>query len=114
MKKYLFLLLLGLISLNIQADEIDLHVGGVNPFPGGNTRPHAPVPIPTVYLDGYTLTFAATHAQYVLSLVKDGETEYSTIVNENEVQLVLPACLYGEFEIQLQAGSITFVGTVNF
>ena len=76
----------------------------------------SPIRIPDAYIDGHTLTFDASCVGCTLTLVQDNIIVYSATVEENENgegEVVLPDYLTGKYELQLQLGSITFVGEIE-
>ncbi|MBQ0023982.1 MAG: hypothetical protein KBT29_12185 [Prevotellaceae bacterium] len=74
--------------------------------------PRTPILMPEVFIDGNTLTFDATCIGSVICLVQDGAIVYSAIIGE-DCTIILPDYLTGIFELQLQRGSIAFVGEIE-
>ncbi len=98
------------IARDDNAKPIRLENKDINRGHSGASR--MPGYVPTAFLDGNTLTFDATCIGSVISLVQDGAIVYSAIIDE-DCTIILPDYLSGIFELQLQRGSITFVGEIE-
>lgn len=117
MKKFLFILFIAfffstgssaqvLVPLTICIEEHDQ--------PIGNGYPKSPMRPPVVYIEDYTLTFAADHPEYILNIKdEDGEVLYSMVVTPAETQVTLPSILSGEYVIELTMGNWKFTGYIN-
>ncbi len=78
----------------------------------GNRPARNPIYIPNVTIDGNILYFEDLCIDSVIQIYKDGTIEYLDVVDANgEVQL--PASFSGVYQLQLQFGSITFVGEIE-
>ncbi len=80
----------------------------------GPTR--APIRIPEAYIEDHNLTFDSSCIGCTITLLQDDIIIYSATVEENdsmEGEVVLPDYLAGVFELQLERGSITFVGEIE-
>lgn len=76
--------------------------------------PKSPIRPPVVYIDDYTLSFTAGHPEYVLTIRnEESDVVYTTVVSSSETQVVLPATLSGEYQIELAMGGWLFVGWVT-
>ena len=74
-----------------------------------NGPQRSPVYTPLVHLTGNTLLFEESCIGCQMQILQDDEVEYSFYVNENGM-VVLPATLFGDYELRLYWGSIVFVG----
>ena len=82
--------------------------------PATNGQPKSPDETPTVYIEDYTLYFEANHLDYVLNIKdEDGDVVYTTVVYSAQTQAVLPSTLSGDYEIEIIAGDLLFVGWIN-
>ena len=76
-------------------------------------KPRTPMVIPDVYIDDYTLTFDESCIGCPLTLIdEDDNIVYTTIIDETGI-VELPDTLSGIFEIEIERGSITFVGEIE-
>ena len=119
MKKLCFLVLAAFIlstsSYAWQLVPMTLSVSGDNNLqPIGNGHPKSPDETPVVYIEDYTLYFEASHPDYTL-IIKDvdGDVVYTTPVYTAQTQVVLPSILSGDYEIEIIAGDLLFVGWIN-
>ena len=80
---------------------IDLQVGNDDPLSGTTDHGKAPIQIPSLWQDGYELTFPSMHSEYALDIVLNGIVVYSTNVSETTTTVILPSWLSGEYELQL-------------
>lgn len=114
MRKILFTLLL-LCAANITSLQANEHVI-LHPHNKGKTsgnKPRTPMVIPDVYIDDYTLTFDESCIGCPLTLIdEDDNIVYTTIIDESGI-VELPNTLSGIFELQIERGSITFVGEIE-
>ena len=78
------------------------------------THGHPRTEPPTVYIDDYTLYFEASHPDYTL-IIKDEDDDvvYTTPVYTAQTQVVLPSTLSGDYEIEVIAGDLLFIGWIN-
>ena len=99
---------------NVLGTLIDFESHYFDPSDIVNQNPRNPVDVPTVYLDDYTLTFEASHPEYVLYIKDENETVvYSTVVTSAMTEVVLPSALSGDYEIQLIMGNWCFWGYIE-
>ena len=74
----------------------------------------SPIRPPMVYIDDYTLSFTADHPEYVLTIRnEENDVVYTTVVSSSETQVVLPATLSGEYQIELAMGGWLFTGWIT-
>ena len=79
----------------------------------GHYDPKSPIDPPTVYLEDYTLTFETDHPEYVLYIKDEDEVVvYSTVVTSATTEVILPATLSGDYEIELIMGDWLFSGWI--
>ena len=72
-----------------------------------------PIPMPVLYLDGYTLTAGnGTLGSTIQILDEDGNVVFSTYIYV-EGDIELPATLAGTYTIEVIRGSQTFVGEID-
>lgn len=101
-------------SMFAQEVQVQLQAGYFDPYGGLESGPRGPVDVPTVYLDDYTLTFEASHPEYVLYIKDENETVvYSTVVTSAMTEVVLPSALSGDYEIQLIMDNWLFWGYIE-
>lgn len=94
-------------------EEIPLSVRIEDPVNGGNPVPRTPVLVPTVSLDGYTLSYDASCWGDTLQLVQDGVIVYSTVIPSNANSMILPSYLSGKYELQIIRGNLCFYGDIT-
>lgn len=83
-------------------------------MPAGNGHSKSPMRPPVVYIEDYTLAFAADHPEYILNIKdEDGEVVYSTVVYSTLTQVTLPSILSGEYVIELRMGYWLFTGWIE-
>ncbi len=83
-------------------------------MPAGNGHSKSPMRPPVVYIEDYTLAFAADHPDYVLYIKEEnGEVVYSTTVFSAMTQVTLPSTLSGDYEIELLMGNWKFKGFIT-
>ena len=117
MKRILLLFCLGFMlgggSVNA-LEMIDLTVGYIDPhasIPGIGKGPT----MPSLWQDGYELTFPSMHPEYALDIVLNGIVVYSTNVSETTTTVILPSWLSGEYELLLypEDCSYYFYGVIS-
>ncbi len=116
MKKIFLLLCIaftfGLINL-AQAKTVDMQYGGEDPTYSQGEMPRGPVIIPSVSIDGYTLSLDHSCLGCTLRLVDGNDNVvYTTVINGDT--LVLPSTLSGEYELQILFDDCYFFGFVEF
>ena len=117
MKKVLLLFLLsvavGSTTTVCQADPIEVDVRLQFDDPNGPPPiPRTPTILPTVYIDGNTLSFENLWGTYVLQILQGNTVVYSTIVPYGTPSVVLPSTLSGNYEFRLVADSYYYYGYI--
>ena len=96
------------------SSPITFQWGRIRPTKPGYPRPKSPVVEPTVYLDGYELTFETPCDGCVLQLVdEDDEVVYTIIIPAGTTTLTLPSDLEGTFELQIIDGEWMFYADIE-
>lgn len=117
MKKILIVIFTFLMSMSAQAYEcikISFVCQGLHGWTLGHNHPKSPAQPPTVYIEGYTLTFSIDHPAYVLTIKdEDGEVVHSTEVYSAQTQVMLPSSLSGSYEIELATDNWLFTGWIT-
>ena len=72
----------------------------------------APMRMPRIYQDGYTLTLSSFHPEYIINIVQDGETVYTSIIPAGVTEFELPACISGECTVRFVSGRFCFTGYI--
>lgn len=115
MKKYLLLSLLSFATfVSAVAEKKEVVINPIAQIRNGhgNNFPRSPIYQPRIFIDDHTLFFDLSCIDCSIQLLQDDVIAYSDVVDENgEVQL--PSNLSGMYQLQLQFGSITFVGEVE-
>ena len=111
LKRLLFFLCILAMPVCIQTvsaqSPIPLKVGRINPTKPGDHNPKSPVIAPTVYIDGYELTFDTPCDGCTLQLVDENDVVVGTTT------LYLPSYLEGTFELQIIDGEWLFYGEIE-
>ena len=123
MKKKIMLFVLGMAAFVCSSyatileqsivGEIPLSVRIEDPVNGGNPVPRTPVLIPTVSLDGYTLSYDASCWGNTLQIEQNGVIVYSTIIPSDAYSTELPSYLSGDYELQIIRGNFCFYGDIS-
>ena len=116
MRKLLVLLVCAfMMSTNLMAKElVPLIVSWGHNMPIGHGGAKSPDEPPVVYIEDYTLYFEASHPDYALIIKdEDGDVVYTTPVYTAQTQVVLPSTLSGDYEIEVIAGDLLFIGWIN-
>lgn len=114
--KKIFIAIMLLFATNITtmfADDVILHP--TNNGNGANNphKPKSPIVIPEVYIDGYILSFDESCIGCPVTLFDEDENiVFTAIVDEGGI-VTLPTNLFGTFVLQLERGSIIFVGEIE-
>ena len=88
--------------------------GYVDPTSPLNGNHKSPVLAPTVYIDGYELTFDTPCDGCTLQLVdEDNDVVYSILIPVGTTTLYLPSYLEGTFELQIICGEWLFYGEIE-
>lgn len=119
-KIFLFVCLL-VVSFNEQkafsqtplTDPVVLTLENDDHGAGGNNLPKTPIVPPEVSIDGHTLYFTGTHAEFVLTLTdEEDNVVFVTNVYATDSQITLPASLSGAFKLRLYTDIYCFVGEI--
>ena len=82
--------------------------------PGTNGTPSAPIEVPLVYIEDYTLSFEFYHPDYTLIIkAEDGTVVYTTTVFSTDIEVILPSTLSGDYEVNLVMGNWLFTGWIS-
>ena len=79
------------IPLSVNYDDPDLGVPDTGKGPT----------MPSLWQEGYELTFLSSHDDYTLELLQGGAVVYSTFVSSSTNTVILPSTLQGQYEIRL-------------
>lgn len=113
MRLFQVLLILLFCSVNSYAEDIKLRPN--NAVESKERR--APIRVPNASIEGNTLTFDASCIGCPLALMQDDAVVYATVISENAEgnggEVVLPDYLAGQYEIQIEYGSIILVGEIE-
>lgn len=115
MKKVFLLMCLFAWSTNFalaKAEQIVLETKIVDQKPILPGKGKAPMRMPVIYIDGYTLSLSTFHPEYIINIVQDDEVIYTSIIPEGITEYELPSYLCGECEIQFVSGSFCFTGLI--
>ena len=116
--KNLFLSIMLLFATNIaslQAEEkpVILHPSNIGHGANQGGKHKTPIGIPGAFIDGHTLSFDNSCIGCPITLIDEYEIiVYTAVVDENGI-VTLPYNLSGTYELQLERGSIIFVGEIE-
>ena len=100
--------------LAAQGIRVPLTKTYVDPTEPGRPNHKSPVIAPTVYIDGYELTFDTPCDGCTLQLVDENDVVvYSIIIPAGTTTLYLPSYLEGTFELQIIDGEWLFYGEIE-
>ena len=100
--------------LAAQGIRVPLTKTYVDPTEPGRPNHKSPVLAPTVYIDGYELTFDTPCDGCTLQLVdEDNDVVYSLVIPVGTTTLYLPTDLEGTFELQIICGEWLFYGEIE-
>ena len=123
MKHIFFIIVLVFSALFCNAEELNegltegekivLHVGILDPTEPWEPIKKAPVRVPSVSIEDYTLYFASSCDGCPLRLLdENGMVVYSTVIPPGTKSLLLPAYLSGDYQIQIVRGRFCFWGYI--
>ena len=93
---------------------IQFGIGRIDPTKPDNPHPKSPVLAPTVYIDGYELTFETPCDGCTLQLVdEDNDVVYSIVIPIGTTMIYLPSTLSGTFELQIISGDWLFYADIE-
>ena len=102
------LLLMSASVMSAQPASLPVRPGIPDPsHQGGGNK--APVQLPQVWIEDYTLTFDASCVGCMIEIVQDGEVVYTTFVDLNG-EVTLPSTLSGTLQLVIYRGDQTFIG----
>ena len=103
MKTTILATILGLFMTGVAAfagNDVPLNpIDDDTPIMPGHGK--SPVEVPSLWQDGYELTFLSSHDDYTLELRQGGVVVCSTFVSSTTNTVILPSTLQGEYEIRL-------------
>lgn len=73
----------------------------------------APMRMPIIYQDGYTLSLTAFHPEYIINIVQEDEVIYSDIILEGMTEFELPNYLSGNYQIQFISEDRSYYGQID-
>ena len=92
---------------------IPLEVSIIDPTDPTTPLPRNPIEIPKVYQDGYVLSFDTSCIGTEMQVVHNGIVVYSTEITSNDLQLLLPSSLSGNYELRIYSGIYCFYGYIE-
>lgn len=69
--------------------------------------------LPTVYIDGFTLSFEDLWGEYELQILQGGTVVYTTMVYPGMTYVNLPITLSGAYEFRLVADTYYYYGFID-
>lgn len=116
--KKLFLMLLCMTAWNshIHAEKqmVELEINIIDDHPVCPGKGKAPLRVPTIYQEEYTLYLPSFHPEYLINIVQGEEIVFTSIIQENVTEYEMPAYLEGECQILFIYGRFYFSGNINF
>lgn len=115
MKKYLLLSLLSFatfVSAIAEKKEVDINPIAQPRNGQNNNLPRSPIYQPHIFIEYNTLFFDFSCIGCSIQLLQDDIVVYTDVVNEDG-EIILPDCLSGVYQLQLQFGSIIFEGEIE-
>ena len=101
------------VNANGNAEQIPLTWSERPPINTGTPFPKAPMLIPSVYLNGYTLFVDDRLTGYTLELYQDDELAYQHVILYGECSIELPSSLSGEYTIRfINEDGNAFIGVI--
>ncbi len=101
------------VNANGNAEQIPLTWSERPPINTGTPFPKAPMLIPSVYLNGYTLFVDDRLTGYTLELYQDDELAYQHFILDGECSIELPSSLSGEYTIRfINEDGNAFIGVI--
>lgn len=99
-------------SVPAKSLPIRIYVQDVDGKPSAPDRQKAPMRMPIIYLEGYTLSLSSFHPEYIINIVQDDVVVYSSLIPEGVTEYDLPSYLEGEYLIQFVSESNCFTGYI--
>lgn len=100
-------------SANVQrvCEQVDLTGEIIDPTVEGEPIEKGPMLVPSVSLEGYTLSFITPCNGCTLRLLDENDNVvYTTVISSST--LVLPSTLSGEYKIEIISGNYLFWGYI--
>lgn len=116
MKRILFLIFFGLVSVATFADgsQISLQGHRVQGSTTGHSQfPRTPLAPLVIEQDEYKLSVPQSVEQMEVILSQNGEIVYEVEVKDSSI-IEIPSCFQGDFEIRVGIGNIEYVGKIHF
>lgn len=102
------------VNPNGNAEQIPLTWTERPPINTGTPFPKAPMLIPSVYLNGYTINVDNRLTGYTLELYQDDELTYQHFILDGECSIELPSILSGNYVIRfVNAEGNAYVGVIT-
>ena len=92
--------------------QVDVNVNIFDPV-GTPPLPRTPMLLPTVYIDGFTLSFEDLWGEYELQILQGGTVVYMTMVYPGMTYVNLPTTLSGAYEFRLVADTYYYYGFID-
>jgi len=108
----LFLSSMSFLHINADSKDVIIYPEQKKQNTEGNQPPRAPMRIPQVSIDEYTLIFEPLCSECMVLLYQDGIIVLSGYVNEN-CEFQLPPNFSGSYILKFQLGTLTFSGVIE-
>lgn len=95
-------------------DPIDLGLQIIDDNPTNPGKGKAPMRMPRIYQDGYTLTLSSFHPEYIINIMQGDDIVFTSVIPAGVTEYELPAYLNGSYTIQFINGRYCFTGYINF
>lgn len=95
-----------------EKEEVDVWFSIDNPI-GNHPVPRTPALLPTVYIDGFTLSFEDLWGEYELQILQGGTVVYTAMVYPGMTYVNLPTTLSGAYEFRLVADTYYYYGFID-
>lgn len=99
-------------SANAEKKEVDVVPSNQNTNNGGHLPARSPINVPSISIEDYTMFFDLSCIGCTIDLFQGDVIVYSDVVDGNG-EVLLPSNFSGVYQLQLQFGSITFVGDIE-
>ncbi len=90
-----------------------LHISGPIDETLNGGMPHAPIKLPSVYIDEHILSVIGTHPDYLVRIVDNNDVLYETQMPSTVNNIILPSALSGDYQIQLIWDNWMFYGWIT-
>lgn len=114
-KLFLMLLCMTAWNSNIHAEKqlVELEINIIDDHPVCPGKGKAPLRVPAIYQEGYTLYLPSFHPEYLINIVQGEEIVFTSIIPEDVAEYEMPAYLEGECHILFIYGSFCFTGYIS-